>query len=263
MHITPIQRVSLVGTVAEQIRGFIEQGPLKAGDRLPSEAELARQLGVSRSVVREALGRLETMGLLSSRQGRGSFVGNRHSLADYVKLVRSVMALSPRELLEFVKFRRAVECYAAREAALLATADDLAALETLLFQMDRPGQEYRATIRLDFEFHRKIVNITGNQLMRNVMGLIHEIIIAIMEQTTSQPRDRRGSRRHHRAIFEAIRAGDPEAAESAMRTHLDGVVARVQQMEPKNKQEQPRQGRTEATRRASQAGNGREGNRLF
>ena len=74
-------------------------------------------MGVSRTVLREAISRLEAIGLLTVRRGRGMFIGDRHSLANCVRLVRSAMAITPGDLVQFTEFRRAVECYAAQRAA--------------------------------------------------------------------------------------------------------------------------------------------------
>src|SRR5262249_42001829 len=131
VKIRPVKQASLVDTVAERVRSLIERGELKTGDRLPTEAELAGQLGVSRTVLREALGRLEYLGLLTIQRGRGMFVGDRGSIANCVKLLASALAIAPRELLIFNEFREGIECIAARRAAGRATAEDLAELEAL------------------------------------------------------------------------------------------------------------------------------------
>src|SRR5262249_43539251 len=132
-------RDSLVDTAVARIREVIEQGRLRAGDRLPTEAELSEQLGVSRTVVREAVSQLESLGLLSVQRGRGTFVGNWSSLTSCVEMLRTTLALSPGELVQFTEFRTALECHAARRAAERATEQDLADLKELCDEMDRPG----------------------------------------------------------------------------------------------------------------------------
>jgi GntR family transcriptional repressor for pyruvate dehydrogenase complex len=221
VKIKPLARTSLVDGVVEQIRSVIDQGQLKAGDRLPSESELVRQLCVSRPVLREAIGRLEAMGLVEVQRGRGMFVGGRGSLSNCVKLIRSAMAISPKELIQFYEFRRAVESYTARRAAEQATPADVAELEALYERMDREGQDYEEAIHTDFQFHLKLAEITGNELMRHAMEVIQGYVMAGMIQTTPYPRDRAASRREHVTILDAIRAKDPAAAERAMQAHID------------------------------------------
>jgi GntR family transcriptional repressor for pyruvate dehydrogenase complex len=227
VKIKPVVRNSLVDTVADQIRNLIEQGHLVAGERLPSESELVERLCVSRSVLREAVSRLETMGLVSVQRGRGMFVGDPRSLSSCVQMVRTAMAITPREMEQFAEFRAAVECISARKAAERATPEDLADLEEKLRQIDQVD-DYHEGIRRDFIFHLKIVEMTGNALMKNVMEVIQQFVLAGMVQTTPAPRNREGSQRLHRAIFEAIRSGNPDAAEKAMQSHMDMIAEALQ-----------------------------------
>jgi GntR family transcriptional repressor for pyruvate dehydrogenase complex len=227
----PVGRLSLVDTVVERIRSVIEQGHLKAGDRLPTEAELTAQLGVSRSVVREAVSHLESVGLLSVQRGRGTFVGNGSGVTSCVKMLRTALALAPRELVQFTEFRKALEGYAARRAAERATPEDVAGLETLCDEMDRAGRKDLEAMQLDFQFHRRLMAITGNELMCHVLEVVQEFVLAAMVQTTPKPRDRQQSRRRHLAIVRAIRDRDPDAAEAAMHQHMEHTVEMLQEME--------------------------------
>lgn len=214
-------RSSLVDDVVVEIRGLIEARRLAAGIRLPSEPELMNQLGVSRTVLREAVSRLEALGLVSVERGRGTFVGDRRSLANCMNLVRTAMAISPLELETVLEFRRAIECHAVRCAAETATPDELAELATLCDAIDDAGIDSLEAMRRDFRFHVRIVEFTRNELIRNVMDVIEGYALAGMLQTTPVPRDRERSHGVHRAIVEAIRARDPDAAEVAMRQHMD------------------------------------------
>lgn len=232
----PVRQTSLVDTVVERLRAIIEGGRLAAGERLPTEAELGRQLGVSRTVLREAVGRLESLGLVTVRRGRGMFVGDQGTVSQCVLLVRSALAVSGKALVQFTEFRRAIECYAARRAAETATADDLAELERLCREIDREGRGDEDAMRADFEFHRRLMAVTGNELMRHVLEVIQEFAFEAMVRTTPKPRDRVESRRRHQAIVDAIRAGDPDAAERAMMAHMDRTVRRLEEFEARQKQ---------------------------
>jgi len=227
MNVQPIVRHSLAAAVVDRLRGLIDQEDLKAGDRLPGEMELVRQLQVSRPVLREALGKLETMGLIQIQRGRGIFVADRDSLASCAQLLRSAMTIAPKDLLKYAEVRWGIECYAARRAAELATAEDLAELEDLLEQMDHPRRDYLETLRLDLQFHRKLIDIAGNEVMQNLMEVIHDFVMAGMQHTTPKPRDRNWSRPLHRAILDAVRSANPDAAEAAMRAHMESVVRRL------------------------------------
>jgi GntR family transcriptional repressor for pyruvate dehydrogenase complex len=223
MKLEPIARQSLVDMVAQRIRTLIDQGSLESGARLPGELELVEQLQVSRPVLREAISRLESVGLVTVRRGQGMFVGDRGTLRNCVQLLRSALAIAPKDVAAFTELRTAIEVHAARRSAELATPADIAELEGLCEQMDRDDQEHLEAIRYDFQFHRKLVDIVGNEAMSNVMEVIHEYVMAGMVHTTPKPRNRARSRMLHSTILNAIRAGDAVAAEEAIRFHMGSV----------------------------------------
>ncbi len=131
--------------------------------------------------------------------------------------------------MKFAELRWVIECFAARRAAEAASEKDVRELEVLQRQMDSRDRDYEEAIRLDFQFHRKLIDLTGNELMQNLMEVIHEFVMAGMVHTTPKPRNRAVSRRFHRAILDAIRAADPQAAETAMRAHMDAVILRLKE----------------------------------
>jgi len=227
------RRTSLVAEVVTLLREAIEKRGLQPGDRLPTEAELVESLEVSRPVLREAISQLETLGLVRVRRGRGMFVGDRDSLAGCLKLVRSAIAVTPRDLTRLTELRGALEDHAARRAAELARDGDVTALEELCDAMDRPDLPYEEAIGIDFAFHRKLVEIGGNELMVNVISVLQEFIVEAMLQTTPRPRDRSVSRRLHRAIVDAVGRGDPDAAGRAMREHMRVTSERLEKARPR------------------------------
>ena len=172
-------------------------------------------------MLREAISRLESVGLVAVRRGQGMFVGDRGSLSSCMKLVRTAMTIAPKDILHYSELRTAIEVYAAQRAAVLATPEDLAELAELCTEMNREGKDHLESIQLDFQFHRKIVEIAGNEVMSNIMQVIHEFVMAGMIHTTPNPRDTRQSRRLHGNILNAIKAGDPDAAEAAMKIHME------------------------------------------
>jgi GntR family transcriptional regulator, transcriptional repressor for pyruvate dehydrogenase complex len=212
---------SLVDTVVDQVQRLIAQGRLGSGDRLPKEDELVGQLGVSRTVLREALSRLEATGLITIQRGRGMFVAEPGSVASCARLIRNAMTLSAKDLEQFMEFRRVIECQAARRAAERALPQDLDALRDLVVDMNRPDQDFIASVHLDFAFHLKIVEIAGNQLMHSALRVIQEFILTSMVKTTPNPRDHDQSRRYHMDIVDAIATRDPDVAERAARAHMD------------------------------------------
>jgi GntR family transcriptional repressor for pyruvate dehydrogenase complex len=203
------------------LRDFVEHGKLIAGDRMPSEPALISKLGVSRSVLREAVGRLQSIGLLDVQHGRGMFVASRDALVSSAQLMNSALAIAPQQLMKFIEFREVIEVHCARRTAEIATDNDLAELERLAHEIDRDDQTYTGSIRADFAFHFKIVEIAGNELMQNVMRVLQEFIMAAMVSTTPQPRNAGYSRKIHRELLNAIRSRDPNIAGAAMDRHME------------------------------------------
>ncbi len=223
LTIPPESQLTLVESVVVRIRSLIESRGLAPGDRLPGELELADQMSVSRSVVRESIGRLQMIGLLTVVRGRGggTFVGDQNSVLSYARVVRSAMAVCPDDARQFAGFRAALEIYAARQAAEVANADDLAELDACCDQIGNAEHADSAT-GADYGFHRKLAEIAGNELILQTLKLSREFITSTMRSTG--PRIPQESLMQHRAVVDAIRCRDPDAAEAAMRRHMDSVM---------------------------------------
>jgi GntR family transcriptional regulator, transcriptional repressor for pyruvate dehydrogenase complex len=221
MKLDAVQPYSMVSDVADRLRLYIEKNKLRAGERLPTEAVLVEQLQVSRSVLREAVRSLETIGLVSVRRGQGMYVGDADTLASCVNLVRSAMTMCTRDLSQFLEFRAAIECWTVRRAAERARPDDIKELTELCEQMDRSDQSYEATIQADFAFHRKLFEIAGNQLISAINLVLQQWTLTGMLQTTAKPRNHAASRRVHRAILNGVCDNDPDEAEKAMQRHME------------------------------------------
>lgn len=238
MKLRRVPTESLVDTVVERLRDFIERQKLTTGNRLPSEPQLIAQLGVSRSVLREAIGRLQTIGMLDVQQGRGTFIGSGSTLINCAQLMRSALTIGPQALMKFVDFRSAIESSCARRVAQVATTEEFSELEQLLDQMDRPDQSYVESIHMDFQFHFKLVEITGNEPMQNVFKVLQEFIMAAMVKTTPAPRDVEYSRKIHRELLDAIRTRDPKIAGNAIDRHMELSRIALQSIADRQQQEQ-------------------------
>ncbi len=227
MQIEAIERQTTADLVVERIARAIKDRNLVAGERLPGEHELVEQLKVSRPVLREALARLQSMGLVDIQRGGGTFVGNANSLANCVRLLRSAVTISPQELRSYAELRTAIEVQAARQAAELATDDDVAELSALLKRLNDDELPYPDVLEIDFCFHRKLVDIAGNPLMQNMMEVIYEFVLTQMVRTTPSQRENALGRKLHKAILQAVREHDPDAAADAMQQHMQAVLNRL------------------------------------
>lgn len=203
--------------VFDHMRSAIETERLPVGTRLPSENALATRYGVSRTVVREVLRSMSTLGLTATRVGSGTFV------------IASAPAPNPaygeytaRDLLEA---RPAIEVPAAALAATRRSTEQLQELQGLCRKMDDENDPV-VWVGLDSQFHCEIARASGNRIFGHV---VHDIRDALTQQSQlmgalTQRRARiNDSNAEHRAVVEAIAAGAPEEARRAMQTHLDRV----------------------------------------
>ena len=210
--------------VYDQLRDLIIRGELPRGERLPGEIVLAREFGVSRGTVREALRALEAHNLIRTAKGAsgGSFV--TLPTVDHVSefLEANISLLSEANdvtLEEFLETRRLLEVFAARQCALRRDDDDLARLrETILENPDELGTEQRYVYNQ--QFHTAVLDAAGNTLLRIAAQPIFSVLQTNLSRETMSPRFPARVNDDHRSILEAIEAGDGDAAAEEMRKHL-------------------------------------------
>ncbi|MEV0090584.1 FadR/GntR family transcriptional regulator [Streptomyces sp. NPDC050738] len=211
-------RQSLVDTVVEQLRTQLAEGEWAVGDRIPTEHELAEQLGVGRNTVREAVRVLVHAGLLESLQGNGTFV---RSTADPAAVLRTMRHAGALDVLEL---RVALEAEAARLAAVRRDAADLERLREALRVLRGEGDR---AADADLVFHRAVVDATHNaafvEVYRFFSTQVHEVLIEALGDREMPPIDLET----HRALVDAIEAGDPDGAERVARTLLQEPIDAV------------------------------------
>lgn len=210
--------------ITREIIASIIQGHYGPGDLLPTEDELCRQLGVSRSVVREATKAVTILGMVRSRQGRGTEIlpyENWNEFAPEVIEARRDLQTVDEFLVHLLELRRIIEVEAAGLAADRAGAEDVSSLESLVAAMEEAGDDVTAFARADVGFHDAILAATGNRPLRSLLRSIEPALLTA--RTVSLTRRRGGVRRstrEHRAIFEAISAHSAVRARRAMSSHL-------------------------------------------
>lgn len=209
-------RPLLVDQVMGLLSDYIQRERLRPGDRLPSEADLAERMQCSRNVLREAVGRMTSLGLVDVRRGSGMFVGTTDSVRSCALLLRSSLAISVNDLVEFTEFRRALEGYAARQATLKATDGELSELDAMATAIDDPDITREESLKRDSAFHLRLMEIGGNRLMATILESLLDFMQASMDSTTATPRDIDTSRQLHAAIMDGLLKRDPIAAENAM-----------------------------------------------
>jgi GntR family transcriptional repressor for pyruvate dehydrogenase complex len=207
--------------VAERIQELVFSGRLKPGDRLPSEIELARQLGVSRFIVREALRTLEQLGVIEVKRGyKGGGYITQSDLQVLNQRLRTVLRFEGISMEQLFEARLIYEPEVARLAALRATTEDVELLEQVVREQRTQTGHARFAHPTNLAFHRLMARATRNPLLE---AMIEVILDLVSEQVIEQRLPRGGSQKilaRHEQLCEAIRAGDPTRAAETMRDHV-------------------------------------------
>lgn len=221
----------LAHELVERLKERILAGELQPGEKLPTESSLVAEFGVSRTVVREAISRLQAAGLVETFQGRGSFVLSLPPATDRFALgdVRS-----HRDVLELLELRIGVEAEAAGLAAERRTAHQLKAIERALDDFQRIGDDPSNSVEADFAFHLKVANASGNRFYTELIGSFGPMMI-MLPRTRLDPAYEMSDAAHltrvvheHENIYAAIARSDPEGARAAARVHLSNTRHRLQ-----------------------------------
>lgn len=226
LSVLPIEHVSLVDLAVKGMQSAIEAGRLEPGSRLPGELDWAKRLGVSRTVVREALGRLKALGVVQISRGRnrGASVSDTDTLCRGAEILRSVLTVSAKDLLPFLDFRAGLEIHAAGRAAELVKPAQVQELKALCGAMDAPSTSDDEAVGIDFRFHRRILEIAGNPISLSMFDVSQSLIEGGIRAMNPDGRKREVSRTHHRHIVTGIANRDSVAARSAMQRHMDYVL---------------------------------------
>lgn len=221
-------KTRLADTIAAELEKRILEGSLKAGDRLLPERELALDLGVSRPSLREAMQKMVSKGLLSTRHGGGTYVTDRLD-AHFVDPWQDMLKDHPLLHRDLLEFRQMLESQAARLAAERATDADLSridasykALEAVYAHDDIP-----ACIDADVAFHQAIAeaahNVLIGHLTASLMRVIHGHVTSNLAHLHARRQGWGQLQAQHNAIWQAIRERQPQAAAEAARGHIEFV----------------------------------------
>jgi DNA-binding FadR family transcriptional regulator len=225
---------NLAGEVVKRLADAIRGGWLEPGARLPTEQELMTALGVSRTVVREAVAALRADGLVTTRQGSGAFVAADASRIPFRIDPEGLSSIE--DVLEVMELRLAVEVEAAAMAAERMTPAGLAPIRRALRAVESALRKGGSAIEEDFAFHRAIAAASGNTRIAELLEFLGHHVIprqSVRASLTSPDEQREYLARiqdEHDRIFEAIAKGDAAEARKAMRTHLTRSLRRYRRL---------------------------------
>jgi GntR family transcriptional regulator, transcriptional repressor for pyruvate dehydrogenase complex len=214
----PARAQEVVDRLVEKIRA----GILKVGEKLPTEIELVEEFAVSRTVVREAVQRLQTNGLVETRHGVGSFVlPGALPAVDF----KPAAAVGRRDVFAILELRICIEAESAALAASRASREDHAEILVALEEIDAHARAGEDPAPYDFRFHMRIAQATGNAYFVDVLTTLDPAFSPRARLDPAHYSERVNT--EHLNIYEAIARRDPEAARAAMRMHLSNSLARM------------------------------------
>lgn len=231
----PRKSKSLTLHLVEKMSTQIRAGQLKAGDKLPTEAAIMQAHGVSRTVVREAISRMQASKLLETRHGIGTFVLPQDSAPSFSISAHQLSTL--REVIALLEFRISIETEAAALAAQRRNSDNLKELRQVMSAFSKALADGRDAVQADFLFHQEIARATQNQHFQQMMHSLGTGAIprGRLENAVPLHPDRllylRKVYEEHESILNAIETQDAEAARAAMRTHLSNSRDRLKKRE--------------------------------
>jgi GntR family transcriptional regulator, transcriptional repressor for pyruvate dehydrogenase complex len=218
-RLTPIRRTTLTHKLFERLVGHVINGDWKEGDRIPAERELCQQLETGRASLREALKALELLGMVESRVGDGTFVSAR---SDFLSrpVLWAVTGTDHAELRELIEARLVFEEGIAAMAAKRATAEELQKISAAIEDMRANLESPFAALKADMDFHMRIAEAAHNQILLNVVQLVHNLLrhwLLLKHQTVAATSR---SLEHHERIYAAIVQHDSDRVREEMRLHL-------------------------------------------
>ncbi len=222
MEVTPIKKQSVAEQIYGQLREKIISGELRPGDQLPTETELCQMYQVSRTSVRQALGKLSSLGLVEAKVGGGTFIKEADGSQVMDKLILHTF-LNKRSLAEIVEFRHLMEPAVTRLACRKARDEDIQELCRIYERMEKAEKRLEEFSRLDHLFHMTIAKISRNPYVIKTYEAMDEILLSAFSETVLGYGNQ-GGWRYHQQIIEAFRHRDSALAGSIMQEHMDHLL---------------------------------------
>lgn len=221
MGIQPVKKVNVGEQVFRQLKEMILKGEWPAEKKIPSENELAEMLHVSRITVRQALQKLNALGLIETRPGEGSFV-KQPDAGDNMNALIPVMYLGNQSPKEVFEFRQIIETESVRLAAKRVSRKDIQALRDTLQEMIwcRDHSDPKGFSESDLQFHLQIAQITKNSLIIRINSILQDVLGRSMDEVISKMGCENGIY-YHEQIIKAVEAHDEEKAVQLMKEHIE------------------------------------------
>jgi len=216
-----IQRKRLSDQIIESLIAMVANGELKPGDKLPPEPQLMDQFGVGRSSVREAIGALELIGLITVRPGHGTHITESPEKVQSTSIGLSLITIGHDKIRELVEARVELEQVIVRLAAERATEEDITEIKAHQEKLTAAVKSGQKLIHADLGFHTALAKASHNSVLMRFLNELRQPMRNWMEQKAKYDWGYELVIEQHESILNAIEARDPETAQSAMRLHLE------------------------------------------
>jgi GntR family transcriptional repressor for pyruvate dehydrogenase complex len=229
----PVVKQSLPDKLARQIRGTIQSGNYRRGDRLPPIVEMAKRFEVGQPSIREALKKLEAMGVVRIRHGSGVFV----TRSEEVLLLASpdyAGTVTRKLLLDLIRARIPIEVQSVADCVRNATPEQIGELKRLVADAGQHLADDEVLNSVNMAFHGKIAEASGNSVTAQLLAVLHELFTDEQRLILGIFGSRGDDHKDHLQILEAIERRDEALAVERMRSHLESVHVSIQRWHPEH-----------------------------
>lgn len=220
--IDSIKRIPVIDQSIDVIKSYIMGGNLKAGDFLPPEMELCKQLGIGRSTLREAIKILEIQGFVRKKHGVGMMIVNESDQAA-LDMLQLMLKRNGSTMEELIEVRYAIELRTTKLAAINATKADIEQIEMHVKIMQNNISTTEEYAKADIDFHQTVAKASHNTVFEFILKTIRPLLEEMIYETLKFEHRPELSMKYHEKIFEAIKAKAPEKAVEAIREHLQAT----------------------------------------
>ena len=222
----PFRGPALNTAIQEHIKQYITDKHLGPGDALPTETQLALDLGVSRNSVREAVKALQSLGIVEVRHGNGVFV-RQFNFDSVLDLLSYGLAFDPSRIAEILQIRKWLETAAIGEVVQRISESELAQLEELLERWDAQARAHEPTAEEDRAFHRMLYVTLGNESLIALLDIFWVVYHSVRIHTITTDLQPTTTIQDHRDILSAVQARDVSLAQQRIQQHFSNLDNRI------------------------------------
>ena len=224
--LTPVDTKSLTDRVEMSLISLFVDKRLKVGDLIPTEIELANAMGVSRTVIRESLNRLKTVGLIESIKHKGTIITSP-SLPEVLKKFMIPSIMGEDTLRNIFELRLIIEVGMADFIVARATEEDIEELQQIVKNEISPSRDTLFDVGYEIEFHSKLYSITGNETLKGFQNLLLPMFSYVYSQGLIVSKKTKRQYVSHRDLVEVLAERNADRFREAMRNHLENHFGRV------------------------------------